>query len=146
SHRCASHCCSWFIPVCCILIRVGDSSAVGSGVSVGSVVTVGLWMVPGCNDQTVVPLGCSVAQYAVVPWGVVAVLPTGEQLAPMTTVGGAAGVVAAVVGDASDTDVGGGCAGSGGGGGGGVNVGLVAVGGLAVPRLGAPGPAARRNA
>jgi len=102
-------------------------------------------MVPGCNDQTVVPLGCSVAQYAVVPWAVVAVLPTGEQLAPMTTVGGAAGVVAAVVGDASDADVGGGCAGSGGGGGGGVNVGLVAVGGFAVTVLGTSGRSTRRN-
>ena len=38
--------------------RTGDSSSVGSGVSVGSVVTVGLWMSPACVDHTVVPLGC----------------------------------------------------------------------------------------
>src|ERR1700742_5108480 len=143
--RIASQHCSRSIPVCCIHIRVGDSSSVGSGVSVGSVVTVGLWMVPGCNDQTVVPLGCSVEQYAVVPWAVVAVLPTDEQLAPITATGGATGVVAIVVGDASGTEVGGGCTGSGGGGGSGVNAGLGGVGGFTVAVLGASGRSARRN-
>ena len=75
--------------------RIGDSSSVGSGASVGSVVTVGLAMLPGCNDHTVVPLGCRIEQYAVEPSAVVPVLPAGVQFAPITTVGGGAG--AAVV-------------------------------------------------
>ena len=71
--------------------RTGDSSSVGSGVSAGPVVTVGLGMLPGCNDHTVVPLGCRVEQYAGAPPAAVAVLPAGVQFAPITTVGGGAG-------------------------------------------------------
>ena len=74
--------------------RTGDSSSIGTGASVGSVVTVGLGTSPWLSDQIDAPVVCSVEQYAVVPSAVVAVLPTGEQLAPIT----ATGVAAAVVG------------------------------------------------
>jgi hypothetical protein len=83
--------CSRVFPVCCIHTRIGDSSSVGSGVSVASVVTVGLAMLPCCNDHTVVPLGSRGEQYAVEPSAVVPVLPDGVQFAPITTVGGGAG-------------------------------------------------------
>ncbi len=117
--------------------RTGDSSSIGTGASVGSVVTVGLGTSPWRSDQIDAPVVCSVEQYAVAPSAVVAVLPIGEQLAPIT----ATGVAAAVVGGGDG--VVGGCAGSGGEGSG-VNVGLVAVGAFAVV-VGASGRSARRN-
>ena len=42
--------------------RTGDSSSVGKGSSVGSVVTVGLGTSPWLNDQMVAPVFCSVEQ------------------------------------------------------------------------------------
>ena len=73
--------------------RIGVSSSMGSGVSVGSIVTVGLGTSSWLSDQMVALVPCSVEQYAVVPSAVVAVLPAGEQSAPMTAGGGDAVVV-----------------------------------------------------
>ena len=112
--------------------RTGDSSAMGSGSSVGSVVTVGLGMSPWLSDQIEAPVVCSVEQYAVEPSAVVPVLPTGEQSAPITTAAGAAGGVAVAAAAAVR-----------GGGGGGVKVGVVTVGDFAVGV--ASGRSARRN-
>src|SRR6267378_7491529 len=111
--------------------RTGDSSAIGSGCSAGAVVTVGLGTSPGLSDQIEAPVVCSVEQYAVAPLAVVAVLPTGEHLAPITATG-AAGDVAA-----------GGATGSGGGGSG-MNVGVLIAGDFAVAVVGS-GRSARRN-
>jgi hypothetical protein len=51
-------------PVCCIQTRTGDSSSAGSGVSVGSVVTVtvGLGTSPWLSDQIVLPVPCRFEQ------------------------------------------------------------------------------------
>src|SRR5215218_2299812 len=108
--------------------RTGDSSSIGSGSSVGAVVTVGLGTSPWLSDQIEPPVACSFEQYAVTPSAVVAVLPTGKQLAPITATGG--------------------CTGSGGGGngvgGGDATVGDVTVVGCAVG-VGDSGRSARRN-
>jgi len=103
-------------PVCCMQTRTGDSSSVGSGVSVGSVVTVtvGLGTSPWFSDQIVVLVPCSVEQYAVCPPAVVAVAPVGEHLAPIAATGVAgAAVVVAVVLIGGDDGEGGGCGGNG---------------------------------
>ncbi|MDT5390559.1 MAG: hypothetical protein QOE04_4200, partial [Mycobacterium sp.] len=88
-------------PVCCMQTRTGDSSSVGMGVSVASVVTVtvGLGTSPWFSDQIVVLVPCSVEQYAVCPAAVVAVAPTGEQLAPIAATGVTG---AAVVGEGGE--------------------------------------------
>jgi hypothetical protein len=70
--------------------RTGDSSAIGNGSSVGSVVTVGLGISPSLSDQIDAPVVCNVEQCAVAPAAVVPVLPTGEQSAPIATVAAAA--------------------------------------------------------
>src|SRR4029453_10914814 len=79
------------LPVCCMQTRTGFSSATGSGSSVGAAVAVGSAPSPGLSDQIVAPVLCSVEQYAVAPAGVVAVLPSGEQFAPITAAGGGTG-------------------------------------------------------
>ena len=71
--------CRRVMPVCCMHTRTGDSS-VGSGVSVGPVVTVGLGMSPWLSNQTAAPAVCRVEHYAVDPSAVVPVLPGGDQL------------------------------------------------------------------
>jgi len=60
--RMSSRHCLRVCPVCCMHTRTGDSSAVGSGSSVASVVTVGLGTVPWLNDQMDAPVFCSVEQ------------------------------------------------------------------------------------
>ncbi|MDT7755653.1 MAG: hypothetical protein QOH27_1551, partial [Mycobacterium sp.] len=86
--------------------RTGDSSSVGKGVSVASVVTVtvGLGTSPWFSDQIVVLVPCSVEQYAVCPAAVAAVAPTGEQLAPIAATGV---TTAAVVGEGGGSGGGG---------------------------------------
>jgi hypothetical protein len=111
------------LPVCCVHTRTGDSSSIGNGSSVGAAVTVGLGTGPAFSDQIDSLVVCSVEQYAVAPSAVVAVLPTGEQLAPTTATGGFTGS---------------------GGGGRGVNAVLVTVGDSAVA-MGGSDRSARRN-
>jgi hypothetical protein len=60
--RMSSRHCLRVWPVCCMHTRTGDSSSVGNGSSVGSVVTVGLGTSPWLNDQMVAPVFCSVEQ------------------------------------------------------------------------------------
>jgi hypothetical protein len=60
--RMSSRHCLRVWPVCCMHTRTGDSSAMGKGSSVASVVTVGLGTSPWLDDQMVAPVFCSVEQ------------------------------------------------------------------------------------
>ncbi|MDT7762534.1 MAG: hypothetical protein QOC63_1954, partial [Mycobacterium sp.] len=91
----------------------------GSGSSAGTAIPVGVGTSPGMSDQIEAPVARSVEQYALAPLAVVAVLPTGEHLAPITATCTAGDVAA------------GGATGSGGAGSG-MNVGAMTFGDFAV--------------